>query len=551
MIRVSANDYTRRGARRASTLRSKAADMIVWRAQQFIISMTVTEPNESDRSARSSSLDISDQEMRDLSAQFVTLAQTYFAGVAQMPVFTQKSGDEIKARFDAPPPIDGEPLEQLLTECQAMIDGSRHNGHPRFFGYVASPSTPAGAFADLLASAVNPSVTSWRSAPAATQIEKTVVRWLGSMTGYDDDAHGTLTSGGSMANLTALLIAQRVKSGANVSQQGLWNAGAPMTVYASDQIHLSIPKAADILGLGKQQVRLVPSDDRFRLDVSELVKAIEKDRQDGLRPFCVIASAGTAATGAIDPLREIASIARYYDLWFHIDGAYGAPAAMVSDQRENFSGLELADSLSLDPHKWLYTPVDCGCLLLHDPAAARKAFVTEADYIKVHEEGETESFAFWDHGIELSRRFRALKVWLTIKYYGARRIAAAIRDDIAMAQYLAERVEAAPEFELLAPVELSICCFRYVPVRYRSRADDATDTEQQATINAELNQLNERIMHAVQRGGNAYLSNAMLHGKFGLRACIINFRTSRKDIDITLEVVQEAAREIDRKDDSR
>jgi glutamate/tyrosine decarboxylase-like PLP-dependent enzyme len=509
--------------------------------------MTVTEPNEADGTARNSSLDISDQAMSDLSAQFVTMARNYFAGVSQMPVFTQSSGDEIKKQFDAPPAIDGEPLEQLMSECQALIDGSRHNGHPRFFGYVASPSTPAGAFADLLASTVNPSVTSWRSAPAATQIEKTVVRWLGSLIGYDPDAHGTLTSGGSMANLTALLIAQRVKSGADVSQKGFWNAGAPMTAYASDQIHLSISKAADILGLGKQHVRLVPSDDRFKLDVPELVKAIEIDKQNGLRPFCVIASAGTAATGAIDPLREIASVARDYDLWFHIDGAYGAPAAMVPDQRPNFAGLELADSLSLDPHKWLYTPVDCGCLLLHDPAAARKAFVTEADYIKVHEEGETESFAFWDHGIELSRRFRALKVWLTIKYYGARRIAAAIRDDIAMAQYLAQRIEATAEFEMLAPVELSICCFRYVPERLRRRLDGAADTEQHATINFELNQLNERIMHAVQRGGDAYLSNAMLHGKFGLRACIINFRTTRKDIDITLEVVLQAGRQIDRK----
>ena len=513
--------------------------------------MTLTEFNQTDRSARSSSLDISDDEMRDLSTQFVALARNYFAGVSQIPVFTQKTGDEIKRQFEAMPPVEGEPLEQLMDECREMIDGSRHNGHPRFFGYVASPSTPPGAFADLLASTVNPSVTSWRSAPSATQIEKTVVRWLGALTGYDNEAHGTLTSGGSMANLTALLIAQRAKSGAEVSREGFWNGGAPMTAYASDQVHLSIPKAADILGLGKQHVRLVPSDDRFKLDVRELVRAIEKDKQSGFRPFCVIASAGTAATGAIDPLREIADVARRNGLWFHVDGAYGAPAAMVPDQRASFSGLELADSLSLDPHKWLYTPVDCGCLLLHDPAAARKAFVTEADYIKVHEEGETESFAFWDHGIELSRRFRALKVWLTIKYYGARRIAAAIKDDIAMAQYLAECVRAAPEFELLAPVELSICCFRYVPARYRSRLIAATNSEQRATIDAELNQLNERIMHTVQRGGNAYLSNAMLRGKFGLRACIINFRTTRADIDITLEVVQQAARQIDADDESR
>ncbi len=513
--------------------------------------MTLPEFNERDVQARTSSLDISDEAMRNLSEQFVTLARNYFAGVAQRPVFPQKTGAEIREQFDTPPPVEGEPLEHLLGECQEMIDGSRHNGHPRFFGYVASPSTPAGAFADLLASAVNPSVTSWRSAPAPTQIERTVVRWLGSLIGYDRDASGILTSGGSMANLTALLIAHRVKSGPQASLEGLWNSGPPMTAYASDQVHLSITKAADILGLGQRHVRLLPSNDDFQLDVRALREAVASDKQNGLRPFCVIASAGTAATGAIDSLAEIANVAREYGLWFHIDGAYGAPAAMAPDQRANFAGLEKADSISLDPHKWLYTPVDCGCLLFRDPNAARKAFVTEADYIKVHEHGETESFAFWDYGIELSRRFRALKIWLTLKYYGARRIAESIADDIALAKYLAERVEAAAEFELLAPVELSICCFRYLPARLRARLDAAKNDEERATLNAELNRLNERIMHAVQRGGTAYLSNAMLRGKFGLRACIINFRTTRADIDITFDVVQEAALRADAGDEKR
>ncbi len=520
-------------------------DSFGWSSENWVKSVTLSESNESDAPASALSLDISDEAMRDLSEQFVTLVKNYFTGVSQLPVFPQKTGSEIRVEFDAPPPTDGEPLDQLLSECQTMIEGSRHNGHPRFFGYVASPSTPAGAFADLLASAVNPSVTSWRSAPSATEIEKTVVRWLGSLIGYDDDAHGTLTSGGSMANLTALLIALRVKSGPQASLEGLWNAGPPMTAYASDQIHLSISKAADILGLGKRQVRMLPSDDRFKMDPRALREAIESDKQNGLRPFCVIASAGTAATGAIDSLDEIAQIAREHGLWFHIDGAYGAPAAMIPDQRSSFAGLELADSISLDPHKWLYTPVDCGCLLFRDPAAARKAFVTEADYIKVLDQGETESFAFWDYGIELSRRFRALKVWLTLKYYGTRRLAAAITDNIAQAQYLAELVSAAPEFELLAPVELSICCFRYVPVRLRERLNNATNDEERAGINAELNRLNERIMSTIQRGGDAYLSNAMLRGKFALRACIINFRTTRTDIDITFAVVKAAARQID------
>ncbi len=499
---------------------------------------------------RESSLDIDDESLRELANEFVRVATDYFANVAEGRVFPNVTGQQIKERFDAAPPFEPEPLETILADCGAVIEGSRHNGHPRFFGYVASPSTPAGAFADLLASTLNASVTSWRSAPAPAEVERTVVRWLGSLIGYDERAQGLLTSGGSMANLNALLIAQRAKADVPVARVGIRGTPAPMIVYASDQVHLSITKAADILGLGQDNVRLVPSDESFCLDTTALSNAIKQDRQQGFKPFCVIGSAGTAATGAIDALAEIARIARDNDLWFHIDGAYGAPAAMIEDRRSMFAGLELADSISLDPHKWLYTPVDCGCLLFHDAATARKAFVTEADYIKVHELAEIESFAFWDYGIELSRRFRALKVWLTFKYYGAARLIEAIQDDIAMAHYMAERVQAEPDLELLAPVQLSICCFRYVPARLRGQIEAANNASDRELLNSQLNRLNERIMHRIQRGGRAYLSNAMLRGQFALRACIINFRTTRADIDLTLKTVIEAAHETEAEDES-
>ena len=493
---------------------------------------------------RSTSLDISVEEREELANTFVALSNDYFTNIEAFPVFPQTTGEKLAEQFDTPPPLDAVPLENLAEDCRKLIEGIRHNGHPRFYGYVASPATPPGAFADLLASSLNPSVTSWRSAPAATQIERTVVRWLGSLIGYDANAVGLLTSGGSMANLTALLIAHRSRAGSNVSQEGVGSDAQRMMIYVSDQVHMSIPKAADVLGLGQKSVRFVPTDKRFCFDVTALEKAIESDRRKDLRPFCVIASAGTAASGALDPLAPIADIARRHDLWFHIDGAYGAPAAMVPERQALFAGLELADSVSLDPHKWLYTPVDCGCLLLHDPAAARKPFAAEGEYVKVHETSELERFAFWDYGIELSRRFRALKVWMTLRYYGARRIAEAIADDMAMASYMAERVEADPGFELLAPVQLSICCFRYVPPALRERLE-AAGNDERFQLNSEINRLNERIMHRVQRGGRAYLSNAMLRGQFALRACIINFRTTRADIDLTLETVREAAREIE------
>lgn len=488
-----------------------------------------------------SSLDISAEELRELSSRVTQLVIEYFSEVSTLPVFPKTSAGETIGKIGTMLPEDGESLEQLLGDCHTIIENSRQNGHPRFFGYVASPATAPGAFADLLASALNPNVTSWRSGPAATEIERTVITWLASLIGYGSDAlpaHGLLTSGGSMANLTALLIAHRAKCGPEVSSKGLWNTSSPMTLYASEQIHMSIPKAADILGLGRDQVRLVPCDDRFRIKITSLREMIAADLQSGLKPFCVIGSAGTVNTGAIDPLDELAEVAREFGLWFHIDGAYGALAALDETKRPLFRGLEFADSISLDPHKWLYVPLDSGCLLFRDEALARAAFAFEgADYIKVHEQNADEAFAFWNYGPELSRRFRALKIWLTLRYFGVRRIAAAISEDNELAAYLGEQVETAPDFELLAPPELSICCFRYVPPVLRGR----TETPEAA---AELDRLNTDIMNLVQRGGRAYLSSATVHSKFALRACITNFRTTRADIDQTLEIIREAAREV-------
>jgi aromatic-L-amino-acid/L-tryptophan decarboxylase len=476
------------------------------------------------------SLDITNEALDEISSQAARLVAEYFTHIDERPVRAPNHGGKTKSLVNNELPVEGRPLEQLLDECRTVMDLSRHNGHPRFFGYVASPSTPIGAYADLVASALNANITCWRSGPAGTEVEQLVVRWLGSLIGYDDDAKGLLTSGGSMANMIALLVASRRKGGADASRKGLWNAGPPMTIYASEEVHMSIPKAADMLGFGRDNVRTVGCDAERKMRVDELRRRIEEDRGAYLRPVCVVGSAGTVNTGAIDPLDRIADVAREFDLWFHVDGAYGAPGAMDQSKKALFAGLERADSVSLDPHKWLYVPVDAGCLLFRDSATAAQAFSTEdADYIKVHGHADDETFAFWDYGVELSRRFRALKVWLTLGYYGARRIAEAISKDISLAAYMGELVSQADDFELLAPVELSICCFRYVP---------------ENTHGSDLNELNEKIMSAVQKGGRAYLSNATVNGKFALRACITNFRTTKADIEETLEVVREAAKTI-------
>ncbi len=520
------------------------------------------------------SLDISEAELRELSSAVTKLVTEYFAEVSTRPVFPEVSAGEVTAKLGATLPLAGEPLAQLLDDCRTIIENSRHSGHPRMFGYVSSPATPPGAFADLIASSLNANITSWRSGPAATEIERTVVRWLGALIGFSDNAHGLLTSGGSMANVTALLIAHRASADTNVASEGLWNIAAPMTVYASDQVHMSIPKAADLLGLGRAQVRLIPTDDRFRMNVASLRQTIAEDIANDFKPFCIVASAGTVNTGAVDPLDEIAAVAKEFGLWFHVDGAYGALAALDETKRPLFRGLEQADSVSLDPHKWLYVPIDSGCLLFRDEARARAAFTFDgADYIKVHEQDADEAFAFWNYGPELSRRFRALKIWLTLRYYGVERIAAALREDNALAAYLAEQVEQAEDFELLCQPQLSICCFRYVPASlqpsalrggsptpgspdgqpgwggtvregWESREENNAGIEVQ--LEAELDELNTSIMNAVQRGGRAYLSSATIRGKFALRACITNFRTTRADLDQTLNIIREAASEMGR-----
>ncbi|PYS97816.1 MAG: pyridoxal-dependent decarboxylase [Acidobacteria bacterium] len=526
-----------------------------------------THEHDGEHRDESASLDVTPDELRELARVFNELTLDYVESPTALPVFPETSADAVAEIFRRPLPLEGADARGLARDCAEIIRHSRQSRHPRMFGYVASPAAPAAALASGFAAALNQNVTSWRSAPAATEIERTVVRWLAEMIGYAGEGSssgcgGLLTSGGSMANLNALFIAHRTKAreaarddaqnissgGAHdPSREGLWNAGAPMTVYASDQIHLSVTKAADILGLGREHVRLVPSDEKFRLDVRALRERIEADARAGLRPFCVVASAGTVSTGAVDTLADVARVARERSLWFHVDGAYGALAASVKSKLELFDGLEEADSVSLDPHKWLYAPIDCGCLLFREPERARAAFAgTEEGYIKIFERQEDEAFAFWDYGVELSRPFRALKVWTILRYYGARRVSASIEEDCALADYMAGQVCASDDFELLAPATLGICCFRYVPTEARRELEDAEDEERCERAGARLDELNARVMHRVQRGGVAYLSNAVLRGRFALRASITNFRTTRRDIRVTLDAVRRAAREVEK-----
>ena len=431
-------------------------------------------------------------------------------------------------------PVPKEPLsdDQLFEHVRSVIfDHSVYPGHPRFMGYITGAGTIPGAVADLLAAALNQNLGGWRHSPAATEIELHLTRWFASRFGLPATAGGLVTSGGAMANFTCLKVARDRTAGWDVRTRGL--AGAPpLVLYASSEVHAVVWRAADMLGLGMEAVRPVPVDDAFRMRPDTLRPLITADRMSGLRPFAIVATAGTTPTGAIDPMREVAEVAVAEGLWFHVDAAYGGAAALSPELRPLLDGIELADSIAFDPHKWLYTPHSGGCALLRDLSHAYDSFHYGASYT-VEDRGRTGStFDFGSHGPQWSRGFAALKIWLSLLAHGQEAYARRIAHDAALARLMGSLVDGHPELELATPVSLSICCFRYVPAG--ERPDDDY-----------LDRLNASVMTELQVDGRAYLSNAILRGRFVLRACIVNFRTEASDVEALLDAVVDIGRKID------
>lgn len=488
-----------------------------------------------------SRLDPTADEIRQLGNDAIDAVAEYYDSVSSLRVFPNVTASEISSRLEATIPEVGEDFSRLLAVFRdVIIPMSRHNGHPRFFGYVASPGTAATAIADLLTSALNATVTSWRSATVAAQLERVTIDWIKQIIGYDVRAEGLFVSGGSMANLSALAVARRIKAGTDVSTTGAHALNQAMRIYMSEEGHHSIVKAAALLGIGTSNVRLVSVDSKLRIDINDLRQKIEEDIAAGHQPFCVVASAGTVGTGAFDPVGEVARVARQYDLWMHVDASYGGFAALAPSRKDWFERIDEADSIALDPHKWLYIPLDCGCVLYKDAAAARATFGHDAEYTRVLLREEDEQFAFWDYGPELSRRFRALKVWMMLRHIGTQEIGEAIERNIACAKYFEQLIRESEDFEMLAPVELSIFCFRHVPLNLRRELKDATG-QQVEEINAKLDALNESIMLELQRDGSSYLSNARVRGRFALRGCVLNYRTTNRDMDILLDDLRRIA----------
>jgi glutamate/tyrosine decarboxylase-like PLP-dependent enzyme len=466
---------------------------------------------------------------RQMSLAAVDLAQDHLGGMRERAVYRPLKPDERRALLEQPLADDGrDPRAILELFRDAVLPHPMGNGHPRFFGWVNSPPAPIGAVADYLAAAMNPSCAGGDH--AAIYVERAATRWLMELVGFPvAGSMGLLVSGTSVASIVALAAARQraaAAQGWDIRADGLQGARPRLRLYVSPEGHSCLRKAAELLGLGSSAVRIIPVDETFGMDVAALRDAIAADRRAGDLPFCVAASAGTVGTGAIDPLAAIAEVCERERLWFHVDGAYGALGVLAGTARSAFAGMERADSLALDPHKWLSVPVECGCALVRDGALLRETFSLVPPYLRT-EEGKGIGGLPWfsEYGVQQTRGFRALKLWMVLQHLGRRGVTALVERHVALAHDLARAIDAAPDLERLAPVPLSIVAFRCVPSALQG--DDAR-----------LDALNKRVMEELQSGGEAFVTNTLVRGRFALRACVLHYATTADDVAALVDLVR-------------
>ena len=471
-----------------------------------------------------------EDEFRALGHEAIDLVADYLATIRDRPVYQPMPQQDRDALLDLPLPDQGVDASRLLAQfANTILPYPMGNGHPRFFGWVNSPPDPAGIIAELLAAAFDPSVAGGDH--AAVYLERAVTRWLAKLIGYPlDGGMGLLVSGGSMASLTAIATARHAaatRDGWNDRVDGMRQADAPLVMYLSVEGHTTMVKAAELLGIGGRHVRWVPVDANRRMDVDALRRMIGEDRAAGMRPFLVAASAGTVSSGALDPFNAIADVCASEDIWFHVDGAYGAQGALDERLSASFTGMDRADSLALDPHKWLSVPVECGCVLIRDSAMMRDTFSLVPAYLRTEENRGIGGLPwFAEYGFQQTRGFRALKVWMTIAASGREGLATTIRRHNDLAKTLAGMVRESPDLELFADPPLSIALFRV-----RTDSDRSDD-------------VNKRIMEGVQSSGRALLAQAVIDGTFWLRANVLHFSTTEDDLVALLNTVRDVAGDV-------
>ena len=479
------------------------------------------DPN--DTTIKEESLDPEDwQALRALGHRMLDDMLTYLETVRERPVW-QPIPENVKLHLKQPVPLEPQGPEQAYQDFrEQVLPHPMGNIHPRFWGWVIGTGTPFGMLAEMLAAGMNPNLGG--AEHVANYVETQVIDWCKEMLGYPLEASGLLVSGGSMANLIGLTVARNTKAEVDVRRQGLQAAPRKMTLYGSREIHSSLEKAVELLGLGSEALRKIPVNADFQIDIQALERAIAEDRVAGRQPFCVIGNAGTVNTGAFDDLNTLADICQREGLWFHVDGAFGALAALAPALHHLVAGMERADSLAIDLHKWMYMPIEVGCALVRSAADHRRAFALTPEYLAHGGERGLLAGSNWfsDYGIQLSRGFRALKVWLSLKEHGIAKYGRLIQQNVEQARYLADLVDAAPKLERLAPVPLNIVCFRF-------KADHLDD--------AALNQLNQELLIELHESGIAAPSSTTLNGKYAIRTAITNHRSRRADFDLLVREV--------------
>lgn len=468
---------------------------------------------QSDKLLDRSRISLSEDEMRKFGYAVVDLLVEHFASLRQDAVGAKGEPAKLIPLFDVEPPEEGRDPNELLAQLERdVFPNNLHVDHPRFFAFVPGPNNFVSTMADALAAGFNVFNGTWFGGSAAAAVELGVVRWLCRTCGFPDTAGGLFVSGGSMANLTALVAARNAL---------LQDRIAGATVYFSDQTHSSVQRALHVIGFLREQMRKLPCDENFRLSPQALGEAIKSDRAKGLRPFCIVANAGTTNTGAVDPLAELSGLAKAEKMWLHVDGAFGAASILSDRGRALLRGIERADSISLDPHKWLFQSFECGCVLVRDVARLKSAFQIKADYLRDVHRNEIE-FNPGDHGVQLSRSFRALKVWLSLQMFGLSAFREAITRGFELAEFAERQLRARKGWEILSPAQLATVCFRF------GNSDD----------------LQTRLVDIMMRDGFALLTSTSLRGVASLRLCTINPRTTEQDIVSTIERLDKFAREL-------
>ncbi|MBA4053162.1 MAG: aspartate aminotransferase family protein [Marivirga sp.] len=492
--------------------------------------------------SRRTPIEISKEEFRKIGYQLIDSISEFIDSIERQPVTRGESPKQLQEILDnASLPDEGLSAEKIISRTSDLLfNHSLLNGHPKFLGYITSSPAPLGALADLLAASVNPNVGAQILSPIATEIEKQTVQWLSEFIGLAPGYGGILVSGGNMANFTAFVAGVKAKAPASIKEEGLSSVREKLVIYCSKTTHTWIEKAAVLFGLGSRAIRWIDTDASNKMDNAILESTIQNDLKNGCKPIMVIGTAGDVSTGVVDNLKAIASICKAYDLWFHIDGAYGIPAAVIPELKQMFEGLHDADSIALDPHKWLYSPLEAGCTLVKDPRNLSDTYSSHPAYYNFSRNEEGSFLNFYEYGFQNSRGFRALKVWMTLQQVGRTGYINMIGEDIRLSKLLFEKANDHPELEAVTQ-NLSIATLRYVPLEISGDADREVY----------LNKLNEFLLNDLQQGGEVFLSNAIVNGKYCLRGCIVNFRTTKKDIGEIIEVIVREGRKITSNLDAR